>query len=935
MNCRKLLWSCLFAINSFGALAADNSECANGTVLFREDFGGNNVSDPALGPALPADVITLPFSNHQWAKLKNGYDIRKEAIKRQDYNPHNHIYAGWYADFGDHTHEDDLTRGYFMVVDLDNKEATFYKTKVNNLCENTGLTFSFWGRSLNASSSAPITITIEDVNGNLLAEKKFTLSSSVYAWSRFDLPFTVPEGETSIVYKVYSGAGGNGGDIALDDIEVRLCKSPVNVNTPDTLCLGSDFTLKASFDNADNSYVEPLTYTWFKNDKKNYNEEGWTKVSTGSTLSFPNLSKADEGFYKVFVSSAGVEGSFNMCNSSSDIVEIKLKTCECMPNDTLIQDTICSGESFSFGGKTLTEAGTYKDKLVNIDGCDSLVTLELTILDKVETNLEEAICKGGSFVFGSKTLTEAGVYTDNLVSVAGCDSIVTLTLTVTEKVETNLEEAICKGGSFVFGSKTLTEAGVYTDNLVSVAGCDSIVTLTLTVTEKVETNLEEAICKGGSFVFGSKTLTEAGVYTDNLVSVAGCDSVVTLTLTVLDKKETNLEESICKGGSFSFGGQSLTEAGVYTDNLLSVAGCDSIVTLTLTVLDKKETNLEETICKGESFSFGGNSLTATGVYEDKLVSASGCDSVVTLTLIVLEKLETKLVETICEGESFSFGGQSLTEAGVYEDKLISASGCDSIVTLTLILIEKKNTILEESICEGESFLFGGKSLTESGVYEEKLLSTSGCDSVVTLTLTVLEKKETTIEETICEGENFSFGGNSLTTAGLYEDLLPSESGCDSVVSLKLTVLTKKVTILDETIYNDESYTFGEKTLTESGVYEQNLTSESGCDSVVTLNLTVLNIPNPSNCLPIEIADYMSPNGDGIRDTWEIENLTCHPIYSVKIFDRYGKLLMEYANEYPGWDGYYLDHPMPSTDYWYVISIEDIDKEYTGHFTIIR
>lgn len=268
MNIRKLFWSCLFAFHVLSVFAADLI-CSEGTVLFREDFGGNSVSDPPLGPELPAGAVSLHFSEHQWSKLKNGYDIRKEAIKRAG-NGTNHVYSGWYADFGDHTHENDLTRGYFMVIDLDRINATFYNTKVTNLCENTNLTFSFWGRSLNASADAPVSITIEDTRGNVLAKKEFILSSKVYAWTQFSLPFSVPEGETSVIYRVYSGDGtGNGGDLALDDIEVRLCKAPVEVNKPDDkLCLGSDFTLKATFDNTDLSYVEPLTYTWYKNNEK-------------------------------------------------------------------------------------------------------------------------------------------------------------------------------------------------------------------------------------------------------------------------------------------------------------------------------------------------------------------------------------------------------------------------------------------------------------------------------------------------------------------------------------------------------------------------------------------------------------------------------------------------------------------------------------------
>ena len=655
MNCRKLLWSLLLVFNVFSAFA-DDSECSNGTILFREDFGGNSVSDPALGPALPDGLVSLPFCDHEWAKLKNGYDIRKEAIRRRDFNPHNHIYAGWYADFGDHTYEDDLTRGYFMVVDLDYEEATFYKTRVDNLCENTNLTFSFWGRSLNASSSAPVTITIEDLSEKVLAQKQFTLSSSVYAWSRFELPFSVPEGETSIVYKVFSGAGGNGGDLALDDIEVRLCKAPVEVNEPDdSLCVGSDFKMNAFFANTDNTYVEPLTYTWFKNTQKNYNEQGWTKIETGSSLSFPHLSSIDEGYYKVFVSSAGVEGSFNMCNSSSDIIEIKLKTCDCMPTDTLIKDTICAGGSYSFGGKLLTEAGVYECKLLNTAGCDSLVTLMLSVLPQSSQHIVASVSVGEEFNekgFNLPKQTEVGTFTHQikLTNQYGCDSIVDLTLTVNPcSVPTeDVVASICRGKSYSWGTRDLTEAGVYMLNGKTQNGCDSLVKLTLSVLPLSLEYVTASVSLGEDYKengFDLPKQTEIGTFTHQitLTNQYGCDSTVNLVLEVTSCSlpTENVSVSICQGESYSWNQKELTETGIYNFNGKTQYGCDSVVSLSLVVLPTSEGHITDKAFLGEEYSENGFELpaqTELGIFahQIKLTNQYGCDSIVNLALTVAE-----------------------------------------------------------------------------------------------------------------------------------------------------------------------------------------------------------------------------------------------------------------------------------------------------------
>jgi gliding motility-associated-like protein len=82
---------------------------------------------------------------------------------------------------------------------------------------------------------------------------------------------------------------------------------------------------------------------------------------------------------------------------------------------------------------------------------------------------------------------------------------------------------------------------------------------------------------------------------------------------------------------------------------------------------------------------------------------------------------------------------------------------------------------------------------------------------------------------------------------------------------------------------------------------------------------------------------LSPDGDGQNDLWQIEGIELYPNATVEIYDRNGKLLLTYKNydNANGWDGTYNGHPMPSTDYWYVISIDEIDKEYYGHFTLLR
>ena len=90
-------------------------------------------------------------------------------------------------------------------------------------------------------------------------------------------------------------------------------------------------------------------------------------------------------------------------------------------------------------------------------------------------------------------------------------------------------------------------------------------------------------------------------------------------------------------------------------------------------------------------------------------------------------------------------------------------------------------------------------------------------------------------------------------------------------------------------------------------------------------------------LDIEIPDFFTPEGDGINDTWYPYNIEIYPKITVKIFDRYSRLIGSYKGNQYSWDGNYEGKPLPSGDYWYIIKLNESqdNREYKGHFTLIR
>jgi uncharacterized protein YceK len=383
--------------------------------------------------------------------------------------------------------------------------------------------------------------------------------------------------------------------------------------------------------------------------------------------------------------------------------------------------------------------------------------------------------------------TIAGTYYDTLQTINGCDSIITLTLNVNPTYNTPITQTICQGDSYTFAGIVRTIAGTYYDTLQTINGCDSIITLTLIVNPTYDTSLTQTICQGDSYIFGGIVRTIAGTYYDTLQTINGCDSIITLTLNVNPTYNTHLTQTICQGESYNFNNTALSIAGTYYDTLQSINGCDSIITLTLNVNPTYNTPITQTICQGESYNFNNTVLSIAGTYYDTLQSINGCDSIITLTLIVNPTYDTSLTQTICQGDSYMFGGVARTIAGTYIDTLQTINGCDSIITLTLNVNPTYNTPLTQTICQGDSYTFAGIVRTIAGTYYDTLQTINGCDSIITLTLNVNPTYNTPITQTICQGESYTFAGIVRTIAGTYYDTLQTINGCDSTITLTLNV----------------------------------------------------------------------------------------------------------------------------------------------------
>lgn len=141
----------------------------------------------------------------------------------------------------------------------------------------------------------------------------------------------------------------------------------------------------------------------------------------------------------------------------------------------------------------------------------------------------------------------------------------------------------------------------------------------------------------------------------------------------------------CNGVAYDFFGQALTQSGTYYHALTNRFGCDSTVALSLNVFPASSSAYSAAICNGSVYNFNGSALAASGLYYDTLTNTKGCDSVVQLNLQVNPVNSLSYNATICSGESYLFNGVSLQSSGLYIDTLVNLSGCDSVVSLALVV----------------------------------------------------------------------------------------------------------------------------------------------------------------------------------------------------------------------------------------------------------
>ncbi len=261
------------------------------------------------------------------------------------------------------------------------------------------------------------------------------------------------------------------------------------------------------------------------------------------------------------------------------------------------------------------------------------------------------------------------------------------------------------------------------------------------------------------------------------------------------------------------------KTGVYLfRRIQALTGCDSIVQLHLTVQDIPPLEFSGEVCQGENYNEYGFNLPKVmkdTIVCDTLKTRWGCDSIRILYLTVHPKHETIVYDTVCQGEPYHGYGFTLTNTETSTEGTITRDsiykdihGCDSLVTLNLFVGKSYIFKTEREICQGDTVMWRGKVFKESVIYDDSLTTVHGCDSVYRLLLTVHPVYDTVFPGEVCQGNDYSGHGFKLPAVvkdTIVRDTLKTLHGCDSICTLYLSVHPLHDTIVRDTACQGDDY----------------------------------------------------------------------------------------------------------------------------------
>ena len=589
-------------------------------------------------------------------------------------------------------------------------------------------------------------------------------------------------------------------------------------------------------------------------------------------------------------------------------------------SSSTVIERICEGETFE--GEVINMDTLIIDTLLAANGADSFVFTQINLLPNDIELIDLELCEGE--MYEGVTYTSDAVITESFSNVNDCDSTVTTNIIVHPTFFSESTIFLMEGEQY--NGMDVTSDTLISDVFASANGCDSVVNVQLIVLMDVSNTVMVDVCEGE--MYNGITILTDTVLIDTLVSAVGTDSILFTQIAALDTTWTFELVNACEGDVFEFNGILITEDNIITQQVMNADGCFDVQVNEWNFEEVFIEEIVEEICFGQSFTFAGQEISLAGMYSDTLLSAIGCDSIVNLDLSIFEMQNNELdiAEEYCSGtfltldvndfgeyNSFLWEDGSMSssinvfEGGVYAVTVSDLEGCQEVFEFA---VGDPNEIAVELVVNSP-----GCVGTELGFVE--IITPLGSDNAYEYSLDAM---------------NFEQNTNFMDLSpGSYVLTVMDEIGC----TIQEPFVIEEAFGLDVNIFGEELINLGDSTVL---LVQTNAVDIESIQWDPPTDLSCLDCLNPT-ASPTDEVEYtvvittadgcvdssnfvlrvdrdvryyiptaFSPNGDGINDFFTIYgNPSVERIEELLIFDRWGNQVFlnesfSANEETSGWDG---------------------------------
>lgn len=646
-----------------------------------------------------------------------------------------------------------------------------------------------------------------------------------------------------------------------------------------------------------------------------------------------NVTECDTYFWNASGQTYNITGTYTATLSNQQGCDsVLILNLNILNSDSIVQmEVSCDSYFWPINNQTFDSSGVYTEIYTKSNGCDSTHVLILTINPSYSVSQNVVACDSFVWPANNQVYTLSGTYTDTLTTLSGCDSIVILNLTINQSSHTTETITACDVFVWNANNQSYNTSGTYTAILTNAVGCDSTITLNLSILQSDTISQTHSACDTYVWPVNNQSYSTSGVYLESFTKSNGCDSVIVLNLSIFSSSVTTQNIVACDFFTWPVNNQTYFASGTYIDTINSSAGCDSVINLELSINQSTTGNLNITACNSYIWPDNNQLYNTSGVYTATLVNSTGCDSVVTLYLQINTNDTISHQVVSCETYTWPVNNQTYTSTGVFQEVFTNAGGCDSVHILNLQIVQPDSVLRSQVACESYLWSETGITYNQSGTYSVTYTNFAGCDSVIILNLIVNAGVQIHQEVSACDSYVWPINGQTYTQSGTFSRSYTSSSGCDSIIHLHLSIFPSENTVQNVTASVLYFWAVNGRSYNRSGIYQHVLQTRNGCDSTIILDLTI------QEGSVLYVPSAFTPDGNRLNEEFKISGNDI-ATFHIHIFNRFGQLIFESDDINRSWDGTHFGQLVPLGVYVYQITYTNTQGAlYTrkGTVTVLR